>query len=205
MGKYSQSNEDQVIIDYFNGKIGTFCDIGSNDGVTFSNVRRLVELGWSGVFVEPSPKAFQMLKENYEGLTAQGQKLYFYNFALGTTNDEVEFWDSETHLNKGDHGLLSTMVEDERDRWRGQKYNKIMVKSFRWKTFLNRLTIKTFDVVSIDIEGMEVEVMEQMDFRDTSLVCAEWNGNKETKEEFDRILSGFKVIYTSPENLIYAR
>lgn len=201
MGKYSQNNEDQIILDYFKGKTGTFISIGENDGITFSNVRALVEQGWTGVMVEPSPEAFKRMKENYKDFKG----LYFYNFALGITNDEVEFWDSKTHLNKGDHGLLSTLIDEERDRWRGQQYEKIKVKCFRWKTFLNRLLIQKFDVISIDIEGMEVAVMKQMDFTETSLVCAEWNGNENTKKEFDKILSGFKIIYTSPENLIYAR
>lgn len=201
MGKYSQNNEDEIILSYFKDKKGTFISIGENDGITFSNVRALVELGWRGVMVEPSPTAFERCKENYKNF----EGLYFYPFALGVTNDEIEFWDSETHLNKGDHGLLSTADEKELDRWPGQKYNKIKVKCFRWKTFLNRLTIKTFDAISLDAEGLDIEILKQIDLRDTSLVCVEWNSKPEVKAELDKLLIGFNVMYISPENLIYVR
>ena len=65
--------------------------------------------------MEPSLTAFAKLKENYAGMTG----FYFYNFALGTSNGMVKFWDSGTHLNKGDHGLLFTMNASEKERWAG--------------------------------------------------------------------------------------
>jgi len=198
---YSQNNEQEVILKYFGGKVGTFIDIGANDGKTLSNTFALAEAGWSGVLVEPSPTAFALLKENYK----DKKGFYFYNFALGNTNGNVKFYDSGTHLNKGDHGLLSTMVEEEKKRWTKEKFNEIEVKCFRWKTFLNRLSIKDFDFISMDIEGMEVSLLKQMDLRSTSMVCLEWNSKPQVKDEFDKLMVGFNVIYTSPENLIYAR
>ena len=44
---YSQNNEEQVILDYFGNKIGNLLDIGANDGITLSNSRKLIELGWA--------------------------------------------------------------------------------------------------------------------------------------------------------------
>ena len=203
--KYSQNNEEQVVLDYFSTKpnikiMGTFIDIGANDGKTLSNTFALTERGWKGVLVEPSPKAFALLKENYNKY-----KAYLYNFALGETNGNVKFYDCETHLNKGDHRLLSTMLESEKKRWTKEKFNEIEVKCFRWKTFLNRLSVKEFDFISMDIEGMEVSLLKQMDLLATSCVCLEWNGKPEVKAEFDKLMVGFKIIYTSGENLIYAR
>lgn len=207
---YSQNNEQEVILKYFNGKgTGTFIDIGANDGKTLSNTFALSELGWMGVLVEPSPTAFALLEDNYKTLNKPRirgmQRSYLYNFALGDKNGNVKFYDSGTHLNKGDHGLLSTMVEEEKRRWTKEKFNEIEVKCFRWKTFLNRLSIKDFDFISMDIEGMEVYLLKQMDLRTTSCVCLEWNSKPEVKAEFDKLMIGFNVIYTSPENLIYAR
>lgn len=197
---YSQNNEQEIILKYFGGNIGTFIDIGANDGKTLSNTFALTEQGWKGVLVEPSPKAFALLKENYKG--KQG---YLYNFALGETNGTVKLFDCESHLNKGDHGLLSTLVESERKRWTKEQFNEIEVKCFRWKTFLNRLSVKDFDFISMDIEGMEVSLLKQIDLRSTSMVCLEWNSKTQVKAEFDKLMIGFNIIYTSPENLIYAR
>lgn len=194
---YSQNNEQQVILDYFKGQTGIFLDVGANDGVTYSNTRALAELGWGGVCVEPSPTAFLKLKELYQ----KTPRVYTYNFALGITNDNVKMWDSGSHIGN-DHGLLSTLIEDEKERWPNQKYEEISVKCFRWKTFLNRLKYKEFDMISIDVEGMELQILEQIDLRKVKLACVEWNGKN--KDKFDELFKGFKVIYTSGENLIYA-
>jgi FkbM family methyltransferase len=198
---YSQNAEEEIILKYFGGKVGSYISIGENDGITLSNVRKLAELGWTGVNVEPSPTAFKMLIEN----TKHFKNVKNYNFALGTTNGNVKFFDSGSHLGNGDHGLVSTMVFEERNRWKKEHFTEIEVKCFRWKTFLNRLSVKEFDFISMDIEGMEIELLKQMDLRTTSLVCLEWNSKPEVKAEFDKLMIGFNIIYTSPENLIYAR
>ena len=199
--KYSQNDEENVVKNYFNGKIGTFLDVGSNDGKTLSNTFALSLSGWRGVLVEPSLKAFSALRENYRGMKG----FYFYNFALGITNDEIDFYDSGSHLNLGDHGLLSTLSEEEKRRWPSQEYEKIRVKCFRWKAFVNRLSIKSFDFISIDAEGLDLAIIKQIDLQETSCVCIEWNGKDDLRDAYNAKMAGFKIIYTSPENLIYVR
>jgi FkbM family methyltransferase len=197
---YSQNSEEQIIKDYFGGFVGAFLDVGANDGVTLSNTRALAEAGWCGVLVEPSPQAFARLKENCK----QYKCLYPYPFALGNFNGEINLWESiGQHLNKGDVGLVSTTVTDEMRRWSGEKFNAVMVKCFRWKTFLNRLKYKKFDFISIDCEGMDLEVLKQIDLTDTKMVCVEWNGKN--KQAFIDACPGFRLIHENGENLIFAR
>ena len=64
---YSQGGEEKVIVEYFDGYRGTFLDIGAFDGKTFSNTKRLSDLGWRGVLVEPAPKPFFALIETHKG------------------------------------------------------------------------------------------------------------------------------------------
>lgn len=199
---FSQNLEEQFILEYFKDKTGTFLDIGSNDGVTLSNTRALAEKGWRGVLVEPSPIAFAKLKENYRGK----EGFYFYPFALGITNGKVKMWDSGTHLNKDDHGLLSTLNEADYRKWQDStNFEEIDVQCFRWKTFYNRLSIHNFDFISCDAEGYDYEIMKQIDLRETSCVCVEWNMKPEMKTLFEKLMIGFKIIYISNENLIFAR
>lgn len=198
---YSQNAEEQIIVEYFGDTKGTFISIGENDGITLSNVRRLMELEWKGVCLEPSPKAFATLKEN----TKPFKNVRCYNFALGARNGKTEFYDSGAHLNDDDHGLLSTMVHSEMNRWNGMKYTKMQVQCFRWKTFLNRIAVKEFDMISLDAEGMDLEILKQINLNFTKLLCIEWNSNPELKAEYDKLTQGFQIIYTSAENLIYAR
>lgn len=198
---HSQNLEEKYILDYFGDYVGTFCDIGVNDGVTLSNTRALFERGWTGVCVEPSPLAFIKLKDNYKD--AKG--IYLYNLAIGTHNGRVKLYESGEHLGKGDVGLLSTVIEDEKERWTKEKFQEREVKCFRWKTFTNRLTIKKFDFISMDVEGLEPRILEQIDLTDVKALCIEWNSKKEFKDAYDSLTKGFKIIYTSAENLIYAR
>lgn len=201
---YSQNGEQQVILDYFGDFKGTFIDIGANDGKTLSNTRALALNGWCGVLVEPSPKAFRKLKSLYEG--SKKGCFYLYECALGTNNGKVTLHESGALLGSEDVGLVSSIDKEEIKRFsRNVQYEDVEVKVFRWKTFLNRLYTKTFDMISIDIEGLEIDVLKQMDLTDVKLICVETNGNLEKKKVLDDLLQGFKVIYTSPENLIYVR
>ncbi len=67
---YSQYGEDGVLEAIF-GVIRTsnkWCmECGASDGLFFSNTRRLIEQGWSGVLVESDPVAHLRLVENNEG------------------------------------------------------------------------------------------------------------------------------------------
>lgn len=206
---YSQNAEEAHILNYFNNYLvgfkGSFIDIGANDGVTFSNTRKLAELGWKGVLVEPSPKAFSKLKDNYKNLTG----FYFYPFAIGGVNGESEFFESGTLLKNGDVGLVSTFHQSEIDRFKSAvTYNPIKVKTFRWKTFLNRVPIKEFDFISIDTEGENYDILCQIDLFNTSLLCIEFNGHEDLKIKMLDYASKYglkKLIYTSGENLIISR
>lgn len=201
--KFSQSNEQQIILDYFEGKSGTFIDIGANDGETFSNTRALALTGrFKGVLVEPSPKAYEKLKLLYSG----HKGFYTYPFALGSFNGKAILQDSGSLINDNDSGLVSTFHQSEMDRFKKTvKYEPVEVRIFKWKTFLNRLSIKEFDFISMDIEGSELVVLPDMELSKTSLICIEWNSKSELKTEYEKYLNGFKLIYTSAENLIYGR
>lgn len=202
---YSQNKEQEVILEYFKDQpTGTFLDIGSNDGVTLSNVKAIADKGWCGCFLEPSPAAFHRLKKNYQ----HGKKgcFYFYNFAISTFNGPATFYDSGELLKQGDVSLVSTLKHEETKRFASVlSYTEIEVPCLTWKTFLNRSSIKKFDMLSCDVEGMEIEILEQMDLTDFKLLCIETNGSADKKAILDSMLIGFKHIYTSPENLIYVR
>lgn len=200
--KYSQSKEEEVILNYFNGQTGSFLDCGANDGITFSNTRALAERGWKGVLIEPSPKAYAKLKELYNG----HKGFYLYQVALGSHNGKAMLQESGPLCSANDVGLVSTFVPSEMDRFKSSvKYDPVEVKVFKWKTFLNRLTIKEFDFVSMDVEGNELQILPDMDLSKTRMICLEWNGKQDLKTEYEKYLTGFNLIYTSGENVIYAR
>lgn len=199
---YSQSNEEQVILDYFKGHVGTFCSLGENDGITFSNVRALAERGWSGVMVDPDPEAFKKL----EALYIEYRGLYTYNYAIGNYNGKKILQKSSSLLKSGDTGLVSTFHPSEMERFKKVvNYKPIEVQIYTWRTALNRWAIKSFDFISLDVEGSEMEILPDMDLTETKMICIEWNGNEELKKEYKKYLKDFRLTYTSAENLIYVR
>jgi len=202
---YSQNLEQNYILEYFKDKRGTFIDIGANDGLTLSNTRALAELGWRGVFVEPSPKSFEMLKKNYEGLKG----FYFYQVALGDHNGNAILQESSSLLTSADVGLVSTFEASEMQRFNKIcTYEPVTVKMFKWKTFMNRLQVKTFDFISLDVEGFELHILPDMDLSKTSLVCIEHNGHPGKKRAYLECCAKYRIeniIYESGENLLIAR
>lgn len=206
MTNYSQNEEQKYILDYFKDQIGTFIDIGSNDGITLSNTRALAEKGWRGIFIEPSPRAFNKLKNLYPDRRGN---FYLYNVALADHNGTATLWESGELLKKGDIALVSTLDAEEKKRFESVLgYEAIEVKCYRWKTFYNRLKIKTFDFISLDAEGFDTIILEQMDLTEVKLLCIEHNSKEEVKKRILDYTSKFgmtNIIYTSAENLLIAR
>lgn len=199
---YSQNKEEEIIKDYFNGKPGIFCSLGENDGETFSNVRALALNGWKGVMVEPSPKAFEKLSYLYK----DHKGFYLYQFAISNHNGKDILQESGNLCSASDIGLVSTFNQSEMSRFKNTvTYTPVEVRTYKWKTFLNRLKYKEFDFISIDIEGHELNVLPDIDLSKTSCICLEWNLKPELKQEYEKYLNGFNLIYTSSENLIYVR
>lgn len=204
MNNYSQNKEQEAILKYFGGFKGTFLDIGANDGATLSNTRALAELGWCGVLVEPAPIAYSKLKSLYE---SKKKCIYTYQCAIGDHNGKGTLFDSGSLFKTGDTSLVSTLVEAETERFKSVlSYSPVEVKVYKWKTFFNRLYLKQFDFISIDCEGFDAAILEQMEIGpEVKCICIEWNGHENLKQQFSKKLEGFKIIYTSAENLIFAR
>ncbi|HEU5290804.1 MAG TPA: FkbM family methyltransferase [Cyclobacteriaceae bacterium] len=199
---YTQNDEERIILDYFKGHVGTFCDLGANDGITFSNTRALAERGWRGVLVDADPEAFSKLEKLY--LEYKG--LYTYNYAITDYNGKKILQKSSSLLKNGDTGLVSTFNASEMERFKKVvNYTPIEVQCYTWRTALNRWAIQEFDFISADIEGEELKVLPDIDLSKTKCICIEHNGRNDLKTEYEKYLHGFKLIYTSAENLIYVR
>lgn len=202
---YSQNEEEKYILEYFKGRIGTFFDCGCNDCETFSNTRALALQGWKGILLDPSPKAIEKCKAIYK----DHKGLYVYEVALTNHNGKAILQESGPLIDSRDVALVSTFYESEMKRFsRTVSYTPIEVKTFKWKTFLNRLRIKEFTFISMDIENDEMSVLPDMDLSKTELICIEHNGSAEKKKAYLDCTEKYglnKIIYESGENLLIAR
>lgn len=202
---YSQNNEEQVILDYFKELKGNLLSIGENDGKTLSNALALIELGWKAVLVEPSPTAFKKLSDLHKA----NPDVTLCNVAIGKADGKAILSESKHHFpDKSDVALLSTLIPAEKERWFKVDFTDVEVDVVTYPTFISTLEDKDFDFISIDAEGMDYDILTQIDLTYTKCLCIEHNSNMFYKELMRRYCAKFgldKLIYQSGENIILVR
>ena len=209
---FSQNEEEKYIIDFFKDVVGKKCllSIGENDGKTLSNSFRLIELntevenGWLADLIEPSPIAFEKLQSLH---TINLANVKCFQLAIGTESGIMDFHESGTHLGKGDTSLLSTLVPQEKERWKDTEWNVIPVQVLTYADFKSD-TPYEYDFISIDAEGLDIEILKQIDLTHTKLLCIEWNSIEQNKIDILEYTSKFgmtKILYQSGENLLICR
>lgn len=204
MQNYSQNNEQEIITNFFGDFKGTFLDIGANDGITLSNTYALVLAGWNGTLIEASPRAYSRLLENMPF----DKDLTMLNLAVANYDGDIILHESGELLGQGDVALVSSTREDETQRWSSLKmpFTDVKVPCRTFASMQEQTKRKTYDFISMDIEGMELDVLPQMDLKalECKMICVEFNGKQ--KEKYDEIIvpQGFSLIHQNAENLIYA-
>ena len=198
--KYSQNNEEEVILKYFKDQhIGTFLEIGAYHPEIFSNVRALYEKGWKGVLVEPAQQNFDHIKDYYK----KDNSMQVIQTCIGSYNGEVVFYDSQ-----GD--AIGTTDHKHMELWKHNykvPYKETKSTIVTFETLLEKSLYKRFDFISIDVEGKDFEVLTQINFNEVgcSLVCIEYNGKEKEKYHGYFHRQQFRHIYSNGENLIYGK
>jgi len=205
MKRYSQNDEQDWIAAYFGPYVGTFLDAGANDGRTLSNTHALALKGWSGACVEPSPTAFPKLRELY----ADRKDIECHNVGLCEGNGPAILHESGEHLGKGDTSLLSTVKPSELRRWEGSgvPFNNVEMECVTFLELLRRSEFAQFDFISIDIEGLDYEVLSQIDLTHIGcrMLIVEFNGIDEHRYVQYCREYGMHLWKKNAENLVFIR
>lgn len=207
---YGQNKEDEIIHQLITSKYGndfkgSFLDLGANDGITLSNSRFFIENGWNGILVEAGKLPYQKL------MTTILPNTIAINCAIGNQNGLLSFYESTNLLNADDVGLVSSLVADETQRWRkaGVRYVEYKVECFTWDSFRDKFHLKSqnYDIISIDIEGMDYDVLIQMNLEELEckVLCIEFNGNEMQKYVDYASKYGMTLVHQNPENLIFLK
>jgi len=209
---YGQNKEDKTVYEYFLNKYGiefkgNVLDIGANDGITLSNSYFLIDLGWKGYLVEAGKSAYEKLNNIYNSK----ENVNIYNIALGNQNGNVTFFESKNLLNSDDVGLVSSVISSETIRWRntGVIYEEYNVEMITFDNFikLNKLKDKVFDFISIDIEGLDYDILTQIDLDKfgCKCVCVEFNGKEKEKYVQYALKYDMYLLTQNAENLIFVK
>ena len=210
MRTYSQTKEDLFVANLFGSYKGTLLDIGANDGITLSNSRLLIENNWNAYLLEPG-KVFERLKEVYTHYFKE--QVHLYNFGIGICTPggvKLPFFESGAHVPGGkDTGLVSSISREETERWRsaGVEFERSEIQIFNFKDFWDLAGNPQFDFISIDAEGMDWEILNQIDLNvvGCKVLCIEWNGDRELGKKITDYCKGFKLVERNNENLIFSK
>lgn len=170
---YSQNNEEQLLLEYFGDRKGRLLDIGAYDGKELSNSLALIERGWGGVLVEPSPTKFLDLAKLHHGRD---------NITLinGAVSDRVAF--VPFHFN---HYWASTITDSP--YYSGNKDHPFKHIYAVQTIDVANIMIQwgPFDFVNIDAEGEDMRIAKAIAdiCHDGSIkaMCVEW-GSRDREE-----------------------
>ena len=157
----SQTGQDfWVFGEVFNEmKGGFFLEVGSADGITFSNTFLLEKRhGWKGICIEANPLSFKDLR--------RVRTAKCVNVCLDSSEGEVEFIQRD---------VLGGIVGHDTDNKYGMIGSDANIIKLRTKTLASVLededAPRTIDYVSIDVEGAEERILSSFAFSEYTFKC----------------------------------
>lgn len=207
MISFAQNKEDLFIDAYFNNEKGTLLEIGANNGVDLSNSRLFISKGWKAHLIEPA-SVFYDLKRLY----TDNRKVQCYNLAIGDKQEMVTLYESGAHVHGGtDKALVSTLSESETTRWRnsGVHFDEIKVNVVPFNFFWEMTDFSWFDFISIDAEGYDWLILQQIDLSAVGCRCLiiEHNGDEKLKSQYVTYCKqfGLRQALVNAENIIFIK
>ena len=156
---FSEAGQDMLVKDNFfkNKKSGFFVEIGAYDGIDGSNCYHFEKfMNWEGIAVEASPLQFEKLKKN--------RNCKLINLALGSENKQVEFYEVAEGFTQMS-GINNLNFQNSFQRIKKNSNSKINKIDIECKTFDKLIPDdQIIDLISIDIEGNELDVLKSIDF-----------------------------------------
>jgi len=192
---YSQHGEDDFLARLFwtpsrpagFKRAGFYVDVGCNDPKIGNNTYFFYLLGWRGVCIDPHQAFGEVyMKERPEDV--------FVGCAIAEHDGDVT-------LHYGEHLTLSSLLPSERNS------NQCKVPSRRLDTLFKTLGVPAeFDILSVDVEGYEVEALRTNDFtaHRPRVIVVEYQTMGEVKLELQRVLLdlGYHTVHMTKGNMI---
>jgi FkbM family methyltransferase len=179
--KYSQWGEDQEITNFFNDKKkGIYLDIGCYHPIMYSNTCLLFNMGWHGINIDMNPTSidlFNIVRPNdiniCTALSNESKKVKAYYDDLFSPINTIDknFYEKSKHVFKN-HEI--------------KEINSKKISDILAEKNIN----KEIDFLNIDIEGLDFEILKQINIEDykIKLIAIEThNVNGEKSEDCDDI------------------
>lgn len=207
---YSQYDEEKYIIDFFGNTAGSLLDIGAHDGITFSNSRKLIENGWKGTLVEPSPGPLNKLCELYH----DNDDIQIYGVPI-MADKKPKYTDPAKNIiqffNTYGAGICSTEKDELDILWKDYKYRKFYTMCMNIHMLLGHSNSYNIDFITIDVEADNLEILRHLPWsklKNLSLVCVEHGSRGTDRDQMVQILNsnGFiNILYENYSNMVVSK
>ena len=201
----SQIGQDKILdSSIFKSKEnGVFVEVGALDGFGASNTWFFEkERNWSGLLVEPNPIEFNKMENNPRSLShkencAISDVEMDINFlSIGgpcnVLSGIVEFYNTQ-HMDRINRELDMYKSYPEGHELHSTR-EVIKMKAVRLQTLFDKYEMIDIDLVSIDVEGAELQVLKSIDFDKTNIKCFLIENNYGLQTETDFLISkGYKL------------
>lgn len=197
---YGQREEDKFIAEYFGDFKGNLLSIGENDGITYSNVLYFIKRGWKADLIEPSPRAYRKLVYRH----ADNLNVQCHQLAIGNKTERLPFYESGSMVNLGDVALASSLDGNLIKQWTKTKFKETYVRVLDWNNFFQyRAKCDHYDLISIDAEGYDVPILEQMDLDKLGCKCIVIEHAGDVRQMWIKLISRlFRILTVTEENII---
>jgi len=173
-GSYSQYGEDDIIDKLLGYKSkGIYIDIGANRPKMMNNTYMFYKKGWRGINIEPQTNLYKrFLKYRSDDI----------NLNLGIGNSKEK--NLEFYIFKEDE--LSTFSNDAYKHYikKGHEFDRVeLVEIKSLSDVINEHIneIKEIDFMSIDVEGLEIDVLDSYDWQiKPKMIVLESNGQNDS-------------------------
>jgi FkbM family methyltransferase len=198
----SQNGEDVLIHKFFGGRrTGRYVEVGAYDGVGFSNTYFLDALGWEGILVEPSP-------DQAEACRKWRPHSRVVQAACGRGGGRIHF-----KVVKGSVGIgtLSYMGDDPKHEQRiareGGTIEEVEVPLLTLDEIIGD-RISKIDLLSVDVEGAELQVLESGNLTALSpelIVLEDNTGGADRRVEDLLVAAGYRKDLVWTHNVFYVK
>jgi len=156
---FSQNGEDILINSFLRKEHGMYLDLGAYHPFRLSNTALLWARGWNGINVDANPasiKAFQLKRPN--DLSLQAALITKKQKNQGVK--EINFYKDKIDLDKNSLGISArgSILRTGRDQV------EIKVPAKTVSEIINHCDLKNTKYLNVDIEGMDEEIIHEIDF-----------------------------------------
>lgn len=196
-GSFSQHGEDTIIQALIGGRRqGFYVDIGGSHPFRINNTYALYRAGWSGVVVDPIPH-FRWLYRIWRSRDT------FLNVGIGRSTGNLTYYEMmPSVLSTFDKPTVDKMIEEDRAKiLRTYAVDVLSVNDM----LAAHTSGKQIDLLSIDVEGLDYEILSALDFDRflPAILCVEFN----SPEEFSQLeafltTKGYRIHQKTACNVI---